>query len=190
MDRGDGNSLVVDDKPVLDKEVTIKQTYQAMESLVDEGLVKSIGVSNFNIRHLKEILAFARIKPAMLQVELHPYLAQNELIAFCKKNGIAVTAYSPLGSKPGKEATVLSDDIIAEIAIKNSKSPAQVLLSWAVQRGCIVIPKSVNPKRIEENFGVFELSEEDMAKISALDRGKRYVDPSGFWNVDIFEDKK
>ncbi|KAJ3215311.1 hypothetical protein HDU67_000588 [Dinochytrium kinnereticum] len=185
--RGDGNSekdaagkTVFDTVPIID-------TWRAMEALVDAGKVKAIGVSNFNITKLKALLSEARIKPAVNQVELHPYLPQDELLEFCNKNGIHVTAYSPLGS--GKEEpNLLKDEVVTDIAQRNGKSVAQVLISWAIQRGTSVIPKSSNPKRLEENFNDFVLSTKDFDALSARHKTiqARLVDPQGFWGVDVF----
>jgi diketogulonate reductase-like aldo/keto reductase len=168
---------------------SIKVAWQEMEKLVDSGEVKSIGVSNFNINRLTELLQYARIKPAVNQVELHPYLPQTELLAFCAKHGIHVTAYSPLGSTPGPE-TVLNDQVVADIAKKHDKTNAQVLISWAIQRGTSVIPKSVTPERIESNFQDFVLSDEEMKQLNELHvtKAKRYVDPKGFFKVDVYEE--
>ena len=186
VNRGDGNSAVDANKvSLIDTEVTVKETWQAMEKLFDEGKVKAIGVSNFNLAKLKDLLTYARIKPAVNQIELHPYLAQNELVEFCKENDIVVTSYSPLGSKPAP-GTVFHDPVVEAIAKTNQMTNAQVLISWAVQRGTIVIPKSTDPVRIRDNFKVKELSEKDMRALNALDRGKRYVDPSAWWNVEIY----
>ncbi|KAI8927617.1 NADP-dependent oxidoreductase domain-containing protein [Entophlyctis helioformis] len=183
VNRGDGNSeRDASGKPLVDTEVTIEQTWRAMEKLVDEGKTRAIGVSNFNIRNLKELLAYARIKPAVNQVELHPYLPQNELLEFCKANDILVTAYSPLGSTPGP-GSVLNDTTIAEIATRLGKTPAQVLISWAVQRGT---------QRITSNFQDFVLPDADFQAINGLAaaRGKttRYIEPKGFWGVTVFDD--
>jgi diketogulonate reductase-like aldo/keto reductase len=164
----------------------LKKTWKDMERLVECGKAKSIGVSNFTIGLLKELLPTCKIKPAVNQVELHPYLPQQELVDFCKQNGIALTAYSPLGSRPGQNS-VLDDPVIAKIAQKNSKTPAQVLISWAVQRGTVVIPKSRNADRIKSNFELFEISDEDFASINQLGvKNTRYVDPKTWANVDLF----
>nr|KAJ3419578.1 hypothetical protein HK105_006784 [Polyrhizophydium stewartii] len=189
---GTGNSVKdettgkskIDPVPVID-------TWRAMEKLVDEGKVKAIGVSNFNITKLKALLEVARIRPAVNQVELHPYLPQDELVDFCRKEGILVTAYSPLGSTPGP-GTVLNDPVVLEIAERNGKTPAQVLISWAIQRGTQAIPKSVNPTRIEQNLQYFALSDADFKALSDLNKSRpaptRYVDPSGWWGVDIYSE--
>jgi len=169
-------------------DVPIRETWQAMEQLHREGLVKNIGVSNFTQSRLRELLSFATVKPAVNQIELHPYLPQNELLAFLNEHGIHPTAYSPLGSgdfvvnakKDTTTARVLEDPLIGQIAGEVGKSPAQVLIRWAVQRGTSVIPKSSNPARISENLAVFDwsLSEEQMARIATLGAKKiRYVAP-------------
>ncbi len=128
----------------------------------------------------------------MNQVELHPYLQQTKLLDFCTQNGIFMTAYSPLGSsdrpdslKAADEPILLEDPVIAEIAQTHQITPAQVLLKWAIQRGTVVIPKSVNPERIAQNLhaAAVSLTDEDMAAIAQLDRHRRYVDGS-IWVVD------
>ncbi|XP_073400548.1 aldo-keto reductase family 1 member A1 isoform X1 [Dendrobates tinctorius] len=161
-----------------------KDTWKAMEKLVDKGLTKAIGLSNFNKRQIEDILSFAAVKPAVLQVECHPYLAQNELIAFCHKNGLVFTGYSPLGSpdrswrKP-EDPVLLEEPCILEMAKKYSKSEAQILLRFQVQRRVVTIPKSVTPSRILQNFQVFDfsLTEEEMKQIGALNKNWRYIIP-------------
>ncbi|KAI9204529.1 NADP-dependent oxidoreductase domain-containing protein [Polychytrium aggregatum] len=171
----------------LDTSFTFQDTWRELERAVEEGKVRSIGVSNFNVRRLKELLAFARIKPVVNQVELHPYLPQNELFEFAKANDILLTAYSPLGS--GGSPNILEDEVIAQVAKKHGKTSAQTLISWAAQRGTSVIPKSVNPERIKANFEDFILDEADIEAINKLHltKAKRYVDPKPFFGVDVFE---
>jgi len=146
-------------------------TYKALEQLYKDGRVKAIGVCNFEIEHLERLLAECDIPPVLNQVECHPYLAQNELKEFCAKHDIFVEAWSPLDQ--GGE--VLTDETIQKIAEAKGKSPAQVVLRWHLQNGTIVIPKSVTPSRIEENFNVFdfELSEAEMNEINALNKDRR-----------------
>jgi diketogulonate reductase-like aldo/keto reductase len=146
-------------------------TYKALEKLYHDGRVKAIGVCNFEIEHLERILNECDVKPVLNQVECHPYLTQNELKDFCAKHEIYVEAWSPL--EQGGE--VLQDEAITKIAKTHSKSPAQVILRWHLQNNTIVIPKSVTPSRIEENFNIFdfELSAEEMSVISGLNRNRR-----------------
>uniref|UniRef100_A0A8C0GAU0 alcohol dehydrogenase (NADP(+)) n=1 Tax=Chelonoidis abingdonii TaxID=106734 RepID=A0A8C0GAU0_CHEAB len=161
-----------------------KETWKAMEKLVEKGLVKAIGLSNFNSRQIDDILNMAAIKPAVLQVECHPYLAQNELIAHCNKQGLVVTAYSPLGSpdrmwKHPDEPVLLEESGIKKLAEKYGKSPAQILLRWQVQRKVVSIPKSVTPARILQNLQVFDfnLTGEEMDHIGTLNKNWRYIVP-------------
>jgi len=172
-----------DDLIALD-DLPIAETWAAMEDLVDAGLVRHIGVSNFNIPKLRRLLASADHAPEMNQVEMHPYLPQNDLLAFADEQDVHVTAYSPLGSadrpeemKADDEPVLLEDPTIAEIAERHDASPAQVLISWAIHRGTAVIPKSVTPAHITANLAAAELSltDADMEAIAALDRGRRYV---------------
>ncbi|MBP7875896.1 aldo/keto reductase [Candidatus Woesebacteria bacterium] len=170
---------------------SIQDTWRAMENLVEKGLVKSIGVANFSAMMLVDLLSYAKVPPAMNQIELHPYNAQQALVDYCHTRNVAVTAYSPLGNKtrvkPG-DPVLLDDEAVLSIAKEVGKSPAQVLLRWAVQRKTVVIPKSVTPSRISENIAVFdfELSEDHMSRLSALNHGQRLVDPSEWWGVPYF----
>lgn len=154
-------------------------TYKAMEKLVEAGLVKGIGVSNFNIEQLKRLLKEVKIKPLHNQVECHPGLIQQDLIDFCKSQEIIVTAYCPLGRpEPAKKTPVyLFDGKLTEIGKKYNKSAAQVVLRYLLDVGVVPLPKSVTNKRIEENSNVFDfkLSAEDAKAIEAYNVGERVI---------------
>lgn len=171
------------------KDVPVSETWEQMEKAVSDGLVKSIGVSNFSQKKLKDLISNSQIKPAVNQIELHPFLQQKGMLEFCNSQDIILTAYSPLGSKDRPESLrakdekpILENKVIAEIAQHHKASTAQVLIRWAVQRGTTVIPKSSNPKRIQENFDSLnlELTAEEMKKIGELDLHARYIDGSIF----------
>jgi len=162
------------------------ETWKAMEKLVDLGLVKNIGVSNFNSLQIQDILDNCKMVPATNQVECHPHLNQAKLMDFCRERGIVLTAYSPLGS-PGVRVNMkdplpnlLEDPKIKEIGDKFGKTAAQVMLRFQVQRGVVVIPKSVTPSRIEQNLDIcdFALSQEDMEYITSLDCNGRIIIPT------------
>lgn len=170
-------------------EVPLLETWQGMEGCRKAGLVQHLGVSNFSARKIEALAADARYPIAVNQVELHPYLAQNDLLARCKAAGVHVTAYSPLGSpdrpdvlKKPTDPNLLTHPALQAVAAKHRKSPAQVLLAWAIARGTSVIPKSVTPRRLVENLAAasLDLDAADMAAIAALDAGYRLVD-GAFW---------
>jgi diketogulonate reductase-like aldo/keto reductase len=151
-----------------------KDTYRAIEELYEEGLIRAIGVSNFKIHHLEDLMASCRVKPMVNQVELHPLLTQKELVAFCRKESIQVESWRPL--MQGR----LDLPLLRELAGKYGKTPAQILIRWHLQHGLVTIPKSVREERITENSRVFDfaLSVEDMARIDGLNRNHRYgMDP-------------
>ena len=165
-------------------ELPISETWEGLEAAKDRGLCHHIGVSNFSVAKLESLLRTGRVKPAVNQIELHPYLQQPSMLDFCRDAGILVTAYSPLGSldrpdmlKAEGEPNLLEDPIVLEIAETNGATPAQVLISWSIHRGVSVIPKSVDPARLKENLVAAEvpLSEEDLRRIAELDRGRRYL---------------
>uniref|UniRef100_A0AAX7T8L2 alcohol dehydrogenase (NADP(+)) n=1 Tax=Astatotilapia calliptera TaxID=8154 RepID=A0AAX7T8L2_ASTCA len=173
-----------EDGTLLYDDTDYKLTWSAMEKLVGKGLVRAIGLSNFNSRQIDDILSVASVKPTVLQVECHPYLAQVELLAHCRDRGLVMTAYSPLGSadrawKHPNEPILLEEPVISSLAEKYKKSPAQILLRWQTQRGVVTIPKSVTESRIKENIQVFDftLEAEEMKSIAALTRGWRYIVP-------------
>ncbi|KAG5683451.1 hypothetical protein PVAND_012730 [Polypedilum vanderplanki] len=151
---------------ILHANFDILDTYRAMEELVDAGLTKSIGISNFNIKQVEYITKNARIQPVTNQVECNPYLLNKELSDFCKSKNIVITAYSPLGS-PGRpwatpdDRVLLKEPKLLEIAQKHNKTPAQILIRYQIQRGHVVIPKSVTKDRIISNFDVFNFTLSD-----------------------------
>jgi len=166
-------------------QLPLHTTWAAMQQLVDAGLVRHIGVSNCSAAKLKALLPHCRIQPAMNQIERHPWLQQRELLTFCDQHGIAVTAYSPLGSPAaGGPAPLLNEPTIAAIATTHGASAAQVLLAWGIACGTAVIPKSVQRERLAANLGAaqLQLSPEEQAQINALDRHHRFVDGS-FWEL-------
>jgi len=160
----------------------IMPTYHAMENLVDKGLIRSIGLSNVGIKTLRGILSECRITPQIVEVEMHPYLAQPRLLEFCEDNDIHVVAYSPLGKvgyRNKGDPSLLEDEVVMSIAEETGRSPGQVLLRWGVQRGVTVIPKSLRRARIEMNQDIFDwkLTKSQMERLDALDRGFRFVRP-------------
>ena len=159
-------------------DIDFVETWKAMEQLYRDGKARAIGVSNFQTNHLNRLRDQADITPAVNQIEVHPYLAQDELRAYNAERGILTEAWSPIA-----QGKVLDDPAIVRVAERVHRTPAQVTLRWAVQRGDIVFPKSVTRSRVEENFALFdfELSQDDMTAISALDRNERTgPDPDTF----------
>jgi diketogulonate reductase-like aldo/keto reductase len=154
-------------------------SWRALERLYRAGRIKAIGVSNFMIPHLNELLAEADIVPAVNQIEFHPYLQSKPLVEYCRRKGIVVEAWSPLM----QAGPILRDPALAAIARGHGRTVAQVILRWDAQSGVVAIPKSANPRRIAENAGIFDfaLTEPEMAVIDALDRGQRSgADPFNF----------
>jgi alcohol dehydrogenase (NADP+) len=149
---------------IYDKGVTLLDTWRALERLVDEGRCKAIGLSDVGLGQTKEIFEAARIKPAVVHVESHPYLPQSELLDYCKKNGIVLQAFAALGHS--SDPNVLKDPIVTAIATRVGKTPAQVLLAWAIQRGTALLTTSKTPSRIKENFDVSALPEDAVREIS------------------------
>ncbi|KAL7638636.1 UNVERIFIED_CONTAM: hypothetical protein RMT77_011208 [Armadillidium vulgare] len=173
--------------PAVDHSTDHIAIWKEMEKLVDQGLTKSIGVSNFSVKQIRKLLAISRIPPAVNQVEAHVRFQQNELAEFCRKNNIVLTAYAPLGS-PGRENTglqfdldrfpaakLLQDPVVKLVADKHKVTPAQVLIRYLIQKDYVTIPKSVNPERIKSNGDVFSftLDETDVAALLSLDLGEK-----------------
>jgi len=169
--------------------VPLVDTWRSMESLHQTGLVRQIGVCNYNTGLMHDLLAYATIKPAMLQIESHPYLTQQSLLRLCQMNEIPVTAFSPLGALSYLELemadsneTVLGQNTVLRAAQRTGKSPAQVVLRWGIQRGTAIIPKTSKRARLIENADLFdfELTTDEMDDISALNRNRRFNDPGVF----------
>lgn len=174
------------------------KTWAEYENCMEKGLCKAIGVSNFGVQLLLDLMSYCKIKPAVNQIEIHPYLTQNDLIKFCQDQGIMVEAYAPLGSpgtsewRPFKDDfTILENPIIKQIAEKYKKTPAQIVLNWHLNRGYVIIPKTEKKERLNENIKSmdFTISKEDLEKISGLNKNIRYFDTK-YWdsalNIPIF----
>jgi alcohol dehydrogenase (NADP+) len=161
------------------EKIPIYKTWAEMEAVKKEGLAKSIGVSNFNVQTMMDMMTYAEIMPAVNEVELHPYLNQENLVKFCKKYNILPIAYWPLARTNSSDG-LMWDEVVKEVAEKYGKTAAQVCLRWGLQRGYPVIPKSSNLKRLKENLesSQFELEQEDFQKISDLNKNYRVVNGS------------
>lgn len=177
------------DGNIITSDVDFVETWKGMEDLFAEGKIRSLGLSNFNSEQVARILEICKVKPVMNQVEGHPYLIQNKLREFCEARGIKLTAYCPLGSpdRPwasADEPPLLHHPRLKEIGSKYGKTAAAVLLRFQIDRGVIVIPKSVTPERIEANLNVFDfkLSPEDIKEIETFDRGYRFCKLESFKN--------
>ncbi|HYW81042.1 MAG TPA: aldo/keto reductase [Thermoguttaceae bacterium] len=169
--------------------VPIAETWQAMEELVAAGLVRDIGVCNFGCSLLRDLLSQAKIRPAVLQIESHPYLTQEKLLRFCREEEIAVTAFSPLGAlsyfslkMADASESVIETDTVRRIAADHGRTPAQIVLRWGVQRTTAVIPKTSRLERLKENLAIFDftLTDDQMHAISGLNRNRRFNDPGDF----------
>ena len=156
-----------------------REAYRALETLLADGKVRAIGVSNFMVEHLGSLLETAEVVPAVNQLEVHPYFQQREVEAYGAERGILTQAWSPIGGitfyRDGSHGSTLEDPVIGSIAESHARTPAQIMLRWHLQQGRSVIPKSTKPHRIAENFDVFdfELTSEELAAIDALDTGVR-----------------
>jgi alcohol dehydrogenase (NADP+) len=154
-----------------DRDVTLLDTWRAMESLVDHGKCRAIGLSDISLNDLKPLYESARVKPAVVQVESHPYLPETELLQFCKEKGVVFLAFAPLGHgiKPG----LLEDPVISAIAVRVGKTPAQVLLAWAVQRGTALLTTPRTAARAKENFDISRLPEDALDEINRIQTRQR-----------------
>lgn len=183
----EGNTRLDENGVAVVKPVALAETWSALEELVRLDKVRSIGVSNFTISHLQELLKVAKIKPVVNQVELHPYLPQPALLKFCEEHGIKVVAYSPLGS--GGHPSILGDPTILKVAQELKLTPAQVLLSWALSRGTIVIPKTAHLERLGENFSLISrLPDDAMKTIDSIGTRYRFCNPIFWWKRDCFDE--
>ena len=186
-----------DGKYVIDKTLTEnpEPTWRAMEELVANGSVKAIGVSNWTIPGLRKLLHFAHIKPAVNQIEIHPFLPNEELVAFCFQNGILPEAYSPLGSQnqvPSTGERVRDNSTLNMVAERSGYNLAQVLLAWGLKRGYVVLPKSSTPSRIEGNLLIPELSDADFAAIEEVARGRhvRFVNMKDTFGYNVWPEEE
>ncbi|SFE22029.1 Aldo/keto reductase [Lentibacillus persicus] len=155
-----------------------KDTWKAMEKLYNEGKVRAIGVSNFHVHHLEDLMSDSQVKPVIDQVEYHPHLTQEKLRAFCEDNDIKLEAWAPL-----KRGRLFDEPVISELAEKHGKTPAQIILRWDVQNHVVTIPKSTHEHRIKENADIFDfaLADDDMRRISRLNKDERTgMNPDSF----------
>ena len=185
-----------DGKYVINKELTenLEPTWRALEKLQESGKTRAIGVSNWTVPGLKKLLSFAKIKPAVNQVEIHPFLPNEELVQFCLDNGILPAAYSPLGSQdqvPTTGEKVRTDKTLNAAADRSGHTLAQVLLSWGLRRGYAVLPKSSTPSRIESNFQVPDLSDEDFQAVQGVAKGRhaRFVNMKDTFGHDVWPEE-
>ncbi|EME88669.1 uncharacterized protein MYCFIDRAFT_64092 [Pseudocercospora fijiensis CIRAD86] len=168
-----------------------RPTWRAMEELYEAGKARAIGVSNWTVEGLKELLTYAKVKPAVNQIEIHPFLPNEELVKFCFDNDILPEAYSPLGSQnqvPTTGEKVNTNPTLNQIAEKGGNTLAQVLIAWGLRRGYVVLPKSSTPSRIESNFKSIELSDEDFDAVNQLAKGRhtRFVNMKDTFGYDVW----
>lgn len=185
-----------DGKYIINKELTEnpEPTWRKMEEIYDSGKARAIGVSNFTIPGLKQLLGFARVPPAVNQIEIHPFLPNGELVEFCLSQGIIPQAFSPLGSQdqvPTTGEKVRTDKTLNEVADRSGNTLAQVLLAWGLRRGYMVLPKSSTPSRIVSNFQIPELSDADFEAVQAVAKGRhtRFVNMKDTFGYDVWADE-
>ncbi|KAI0188400.1 NADP-dependent oxidoreductase domain-containing protein [Astrocystis sublimbata] len=188
--------LGADGKYVIKKDLTEnpEPTWRAMEELLASGKVRSLGVSNWTIEGLKKLMAFAKVKPQVNQVEVHPFLPNGDLIDFCQANDIMIEAYSPLGSQdqiPNTGEKVRTNKTLNEVADRSGNTLAQVLLAWGLRRGYVVLPKSSTPSRIESNAQVPQLSDEDYEAVQAVAKGRhaRFVNMKDVFGYNVWPEE-
>lgn len=188
--------LGADGKYIIKKDLTEnpEPTWRAMEELQASGKARAIGVSNWTIPDLKKMLAFAKAKPAVNQVEIHPFLPNVELVEFCQQNDIMPQAFSPLGSQnqvPSTGEKVRTDKTLNEVADRSGHTLAQILLAWGLRRGYVVLPKSSTPSRIEANFQIPQLSDEDFEAVQKVAHGRhtRFVNMKDTFGYDVWPEE-
>ncbi|CAN6463681.1 unnamed protein product [Victoria cruziana] len=188
-----GSALDANGVLEIDTTISLETTWHAMEELVSMGLVRSIGISNFDIFLTRDCLAYSKVKPSVNQIETHPYFQREDLVKFCQKHAICVTAHTPLGGAAANmewfgSLSCLEDPVLVDLAKKHNKTPAQLALRWGIQRKTVVIPKTSKIERLKENMEVFdfEISAEDMETIKKMDRKLRTNQPAVFWGIDLF----
>jgi diketogulonate reductase-like aldo/keto reductase len=185
-----------DGKYVIKKDLTEnpEPTWRAMEEIYASGKARAIGVSNWTVEGLKKLLSFAKVKPAVNQIEIHPFLPNEELVQFCKENDILPSAYSPLGSQnqvPTTGEKVRTNETLNAVAERSGNTLAQVLLAWGLRRGYAVLPKSSTPSRIESNFQIPNLSDEDFEAIQSVAKGRhtRFVNMKDTFGYDVWPEE-
>ncbi|KAM7264539.1 hypothetical protein ACFE04_002222 [Oxalis oulophora] len=191
---GTTDSALADDGVLdIDTTISLETTWHAMEDLVSKDLVRSIGISNYDIFLTRDCLAYSKVKPAVNQIETHPYFQRESLVKFCQKHNICVTAHTPLGGATANAewfgtVSCLDDPVFQGLAEKYKKTAAQIVLRWGLQRNTVVIPKSSKLERLKENIDIddFELSAEDMDLIRSMDRKYRTNQPAVFWGIDLY----
>lgn len=169
-------------------------TWRAMEDLYNEGKARSIGLSNWTIPGMEQILSFARVKPHVNQIEIHPFLPNDKVIDYCVKHDILPEAYSPLGSQnqvPSTGEKVNTNPTLNKIAEESGYTLAQVLIAWGIRRGYVVLPKSSNPKRIETNFQQVQLTDAQFEAVNAVARGRhsRFVNMKDTFGYDVWPEE-
>ncbi|TVY43543.1 Glycerol 2-dehydrogenase (NADP(+)) [Lachnellula subtilissima] len=185
-----------DGKYVIKKDLTENQepTWRAVEALYNQGLAKSIGLSNWTEKGIASLLAYAKVKPAINQIEIHPFLPQDDLIKYCLSQNIVPVAYSPLGSQdqvPGTGEKVSTNKDLIAIAEKKGVSLAQVLIAWGIKRGYAVVPKSSNPVRIQSNAQLISLTDEEFEAVNKVAKGRksRFVNMKDTFGYDVWPEE-
>lgn len=186
-----------DGKYIIKRDLTEnpEPTWRAMEEIYETGRARAIGVSNWTVPGLQKLLSFAKVKPAVNQIEIHPFLPNTELVEYCFKNDIMPAAYSPLGSQnqvPSTGEKVRTNPTLNEVAERSGNTLAQVLLAWGIQRGYVVLPKSSTPERIESNFEVPQLSKEDFEAIESVAKGRhtRFVNMKDTFGYNVWPEEE